>query len=93
MSVGILGALLAFLISDIVQLVLNAFFMISILFPAIVSAFFFKGTNKVGAMLSVVFGGITTIGFIPIYPTQAFLPGLVVAILTIVISSLIKKNR
>ncbi len=93
LSVGILGALLAFLISDIVQLVLNAFFMISILFPAILSALFFKGTNKVGGMLSIILGGITTICFIPIYPTQAFLPGLVVSILTIVISNFIKKNR
>lgn len=91
--IGGMGVIFALLIPSIVQLVLNAFFIIAVLFPALLCAILWKRATLLGASLSIALGGLTTIVFIPFMPTQAFLPGLVVSILALIVGSLFSKKQ
>lgn len=91
--IGIIGVAFSMAIPDIVQLVLNAFFMIAILFPSLLCVAIWKRATTVGATLSIILGGLVTIVLIPKMPTQAFLPGLAMSILALIIGSFLTKRQ
>jgi SSS family solute:Na+ symporter len=91
--IGIIGVAFSMTIPNIVQLVLNAFFIIAILFPSLLCVAIWKRATSLGATLSIILGGLTTIILIPKMPTQAFLPGLAVSIIALIIGSLLTKRQ
>lgn len=88
LSIGVVGLLLSILIPDLVQLMLNAFFVIAVLFPSLIGIAYWKRATLAGATSSIIGGGLVTLGFLPVIPRQAFLPGLVVTVLSFVVVSL-----
>ncbi len=88
LGVGCLGLLLALALPDVVQLVLNAFFMIAVLSPALVAGIFWRRTTHVAAAASIALGALTTLAFLPYIPRQAFVPGLLVASVALVVIAL-----
>jgi len=91
--IGLIGVAFSMAVPNIVQLVLNAFFIISILFPSLLCVAIWKRATSVGATLSIILGGLVTIVLIPKTPTQAFLPGLAVSILALIIGSFLTKRQ
>lgn len=91
--IGIIGVCFSMAIPNIVQLVLNAFFIIAILFPSLLCVAIWKRATNLGAILSIILGALCTIVLIPKMPTQAFLPGLVISILALIIGSLLTKRQ
>lgn len=90
--IGIIGLLLAILIPNLVQLMLNAFFVIAALFPALIGIVYWRRATLAGATSSIIAGGVVTVISLPIIPRQAFLPGLVVTTLTFIIVSMCTKH-
>lgn len=89
---GIIGAIYAVSIPDIVQLMLNAFFVIAVLSPTLIGVTIWKGATEKGATWGIVLGLITTIVFLFITPRQAFLPGMMISILSFIITSKFTKH-
>jgi Na+/proline symporter len=91
-GIGIAGLSFALSFPSIVQLVLNAFYMIAILFPALCGAVLWERATKTAANLSIACGGIITLVLIPIIPKQAFVPGAITAILLLVLVSYLTQH-
>jgi SSS family solute:Na+ symporter len=91
LAFGVLGVALSALMPNIVQLILSSFFIIAVILPALVSVPIWKRATPLGATLSIALGALTTITFLPSMPTQAFVPGMVVAILVLIVASLVVK--
>ncbi len=89
---GIVGALYAAAVPDIVQLILNAFFVIAVISPALLGIVIWKNATERAATWSIVLGALTTIIFLFIIPRQAFLPGLGISILAFVLISVFTKH-
>lgn len=91
--IGIIGIALSLLLPNVVQLILNGFFGISIIFPPLVYGLFSKkDLNPLSGILSLTLGFILTICFIPILSNQAFIPGLLGSVLGLIIGNLINKK-
>jgi len=90
---GIIGVILALLTPSIVQLILNSYFIIAIILPALICVPLWKRATSLGAVLSIGLGGLTTIVFLPFMPTQAFVPGMGVAVLAMIVGSLLSKSN
>jgi SSS family solute:Na+ symporter len=93
-----IGALLfALVIPDIVQSMVNAFSMLMILLPAVLSGMFAKKTDETAAFWSMVIGLITTLSFLFFIPKMAFVPGVLICLITFCIlrlrTKLQLKNR
>lgn len=93
LAFGILGVVLSALLPNIVQLILSSYFIIAVILPALICVPLWKRATPLAATLSIALGAITTIAFLPSMPTQAFVPGLLVAILALVITSLVAKPK
>jgi solute:Na+ symporter, SSS family len=74
--VGIAGALMAIASADLVQLMLNAYYMIIVVGPALVGVALWRRATAKGALAAIVLGALTTFAFLFISPKEAFLPGL-----------------
>jgi len=79
LGVGCVGLVLAILVPDVVQLVLNAFFTVAVLSPALAAGIFWPRATRLAATLSIAAGAVVTLAFLPVIPRQAFVPGLLVA--------------
>ena len=90
--IGMFGIALAFCIPDVVQLILNAFFILGMIAPILLGIKFWKRATGKGALVGLITGGATTIICIPIIPHQAFLPGLVLGTLAFVVVSLLTSH-
>lgn len=89
---GIVGAILAYGVPNIVQLMLNAFFMIAVLAPSLIGVFVWRRATRAGATASIVLGSIVTLVALPFAPQQAFVPGLVCAIVAFVAGSFLSRH-
>lgn len=89
---GIVGAALAFSIPSIVQQILNAFFLIAILVPPLIGAGFWKRSTEGAATSSLALGFITTIAYLFINPLEAYIPGIVVSVISFVTLTLLTKH-
>lgn len=88
---GIVGAAMAMAAPNLVQLLLNAFYMLLVLGPALVGTAWKKATAK-GAYASIFLGAASTITFLFISPREAFLPGLILSALSFGVVSLLTKH-
>jgi len=79
--IGILGALLALLVPSIVQQMLNAFFVLAVLSPAVIGLFWENATSW-AATVSIIVGVSATIMSIPFIPRQAYVPGIGLSFIT-----------
>lgn len=85
---GVVGLIFALTLPNIVQLTLNAFFILGVLFFPFVCGLFWSRATAFAATWSIGLGAVTTLAFLPFLPTQAFVPGAVVAIPTFFLASL-----
>ena len=92
-SLGLVGCVFAFAVPNIVQLILNAFFVVAILAPALLGLTLWRRATSVGALTSLLVGGLVTVAFLPIMPKQAFVPGLGLSILAFFIISKLTRHR
>jgi solute:Na+ symporter, SSS family len=89
---GIAGAATALIIPDLVQLLLNAFYMLLVVAPALVGVFAWRRATSRGAFWSITLGGLSTLAFMFVSPKEAFLPGLIVSSVAFVLLSLFSKH-
>jgi len=89
--VGILSAITAFLIPDIVDLLINAFSSLLLITPLFIGILWWRRPTAFSASLSLTLGLLTLLAFIFIDPTTAFLPAFVVSLLSFIIITLMKK--
>lgn len=85
--VGGIGLAFALLLPDIVQLSLNAFYLIGLLFPPLLGGVLWRRSSLRAANLSIIFGLIATVIALPFIPRQAFIAAAVLAIPTFIIAS------
>ena len=90
--VGLVGFLFAVGVPSIVQLILNAFFVVGMLTPALAGVTLWRRGTSAGAFASLLLGGLTTLAFLPIMPKQAFAPGLALSVLAFVIVSRLTRH-
>ncbi|MDO8140206.1 MAG: hypothetical protein Q6358_01790 [Candidatus Brocadiales bacterium] len=90
--IGIIGIAFSLILPNVVQLILNGFFGISVIFPPLVYSFVSKKKlNPFCGIISLTLGFILTAAFIPILSNQAFVPGLLGSILGLFIGNLVNK--
>lgn len=90
--VGAVGLGIALLSPHVVQLTLNAFYMLAVLFPALVGGFVWRRATKLAATLSIAAGAVFTLAFLPFMPTQAFIPGAIASVVSFVLVTLLTKH-
>jgi len=86
--VGIVGALMAISVPNLVQLLINAFYVLLVIGPALLGVRLWSRATAKGAVVSIISGAIAAGIFLFISPREAFLPGLLVSILSFIIVSL-----
>ncbi len=92
--IGFAGIAFSLLLPNVVQLIINAFFGISIIFPPLLYGFVTKRRlNPYSGVISLLVGFILIVVFIPILGNQAFIPGLLGSILGIVVGNVIDNSR
>ena len=92
--VALIGIIFSIALPNIVQLMINAFFGISILFPPLFYGIFSnRKLNSFAGIISLAIGFILVIIFLPILGNQAFVPGLIGSTLGIFIGKKIKKRE
>jgi len=84
---GLLGLLTAFLYPDILQLTLVGSFILVVLSPAMLGAFFWKRANSTAAFWSMLAGFVALLAFLPSMPKTAFIPSVLAAAAVFVILS------
>ena len=92
LAAGICGLFAALIIPNIVQLMLNAFYVLGTLFFSFIGGLFWHKSTARGATLSIALGGLTTIISLPLIPKVAFLPGLFVSLPVFVVASLLTSH-
>jgi Na+/proline symporter len=92
LAVGGIGLAFALLLPDIVQLSLNAFYLIGLLFPPLLGGVLWRRSTARAANLSIIIGMAATIVALPFIPRQAFIAAAVLAIPTFVIASKMTKH-
>lgn len=84
---GLLGLFTAFLYPDILQLALAGSFILVILLPSLLGAFFWKRANSTAAFWSILTGFVVLLAFLPSHPKTAFIPSVLSAFAAFVILS------
>ena len=72
----------ALIIPNIVQTMVNAFSVLMILLPAVLSGMFAKRKDEAAAFWSILTGLIATLVFLFLFPKMAFIPGVLVCFIT-----------
>lgn len=90
--IGVIGVCIGLLVPNIVQVLLNGFFMLAVLVPALVAAFCWRRATRIAATASVVAGAIVTAALLAVMPRQAFLPGTIVALAVLLGVSWLSKH-
>lgn len=90
--VGVAGALMALAAPGLVRLLLNAYYMIIVVGPALVGVGVWRKATAMGSITSVLLGAMTTIVFLFLFPQRAFLPGFFVSVLAFILVSLWTKH-
>ncbi|MEK6967389.1 MAG: sodium:solute symporter family protein, partial [Nanoarchaeota archaeon] len=90
---GLLGLLTAFLYPDILQLGLVGTFILVVLLPPLIGAFFWKRANSTAAFWSILVGFITLLILLPSMPKTAFIPSILLGIITFVALCYTTKTR
>ncbi|MFA6160804.1 MAG: sodium:solute symporter family protein [Patescibacteria group bacterium] len=89
---GILGLIVALLISNVVHLAIESISFYVVLTPAVIFGFYWKRANNKAAIWSVLIGLIGVFAFLFIDPVQAFIPGIVLSFLTFILVAFLTKN-
>jgi SSS family solute:Na+ symporter len=89
---GIIGALVAYIFQDIVQLTLLSAFTIGCLSFAVIAGLFWKRATSKGAIASIICGLATTYLLFPSMPKIAGIPGFFVGVVVLIVVSLLTKH-
>jgi SSS family solute:Na+ symporter len=89
---GALGLLAAWIVPSIVQLTLNAFYMLGMLFLPLIGGLFWRRATGRAATISMATGGVVTLIALPFSPKLAFLPGLLLSWPLFIVLSLITSH-
>ncbi len=89
---GLAGLAAAFLYPDILQLGLAANFILVVMLPALLGAFFWKRANSAAAVWSMVAGFVILLTFLPIAPKTAFIPSILASAAVFVALSYFRKH-
>ena len=89
---GVIAATLALVVPSIVQLLLNAFYMLLVLGPALIGVFHWKRANRSAATWSIAVGALCTTATLLVAPGIAFLPGVLFSAITFVIISYLRPH-
>ncbi|MFA4820300.1 MAG: sodium:solute symporter family protein [Candidatus Aenigmatarchaeota archaeon] len=90
---GLLGLLTAFLYSDILQLGLVGTFILVVLLPPLIGAFFWKRANSAAAFWSTLVGFVVLLIFLPSMPKTAFIPSILSGVIIFVALCYTTKTR
>jgi len=84
---GFLGLITAFIYPDILQLGLVGTFILLILLPPLLAAFFWKRVNSTAAFWGILVGFIMLLIFLPSMPRTAFIPSIISDVILFVVLS------
>lgn len=90
---GLLGLVTAFLYPDILQLGLVGTFILVVLLPPLIGAFFWKRANSAAAFWSTLIGFIVLLMFLPLMPRTAFIPSILSGVIIFVALCYTTKTR
>lgn len=91
LAFGLVALAIAYLIPDVVSLLLIGGFMILPVAPPLLAGLLWKNLSAKASFVSILVGFIVTIIFIPSMPQTAFIPGFLVSLIIFVGWSLIRK--
>ena len=89
---GIIALIVALIVFNIVHLTIEAVTFYVVLLPSIIFGFYWKRASTNAAFWSILLGFSATLIFIFIDPIQAFIPGLMVSLISFVAITLFKKH-
>jgi SSS family solute:Na+ symporter len=90
---GSLAVLIALTIFNVVHLAIDAVSFLAVLLPAVVFGFLWKNATEPAAFWSTVLGALTTAIFLPLWPVEAFIPGIGMSFLSFFIINTIVQSR
>jgi Na+/proline symporter len=91
--IGLCSVFVAFIIPNLVDLLVASFTALLILAPATFALLFSKKPNATAAFYSITFGFVIFIGLIAFIPKESFVAGIIVSILTYLIVNKLSKKR
>ena len=91
--IGLCSVVVAFIIPNLVDLLVASFTALLILAPTTFALLFSKRPNATAAFYSMTFGFIVFIGLISFIPKEAFVVGVIVSILTYFIVNKLSKRK
>lgn len=91
-TIGILALLVAYLVQNIIQLIIVSITVILIFSPALIGGFFWKRATAKAAFFSILIGFITVVMSIPFLEQTAFLPGVTLSAITFVLVPFLTKH-
>ncbi len=90
---GGVGLVIAFMVPDIVGLVVVSAQIAVIFAPALIGGLIWSRPNKAAGFWSILVGFITTVALLPFNASLAFLPGFVLGLIIFITLSLKSKER
>ncbi|MBI2580651.1 sodium:solute symporter family protein [Candidatus Woesearchaeota archaeon] len=91
-AAGIIALTLAYLLPDIIQLVIYGTTILLIFSPAMLGGFFWKRATAKAAVLSIAAGFTTTLALIPSLKEQAFVPATAISTIIFIAASYLTKH-
>lgn len=91
--IGLCSVVVAFIVPNLVDLLVASFTALLILAPAIFALLFSKNPNANAAFYSITFGFIAFLILMPFVPKEAFVAGILVSILTYSIANKLSKKN
>ncbi|MFA5127500.1 MAG: sodium:solute symporter family protein [Patescibacteria group bacterium] len=80
-TIAVLAVVFALAVPNIVQTMVNAFSMLMILLPSVLSGLFFKKKDESASFWSIVIGLAVTLLMFLVIPSMAFVPGVLAALI------------
>jgi len=90
---AVAAMLFALAIPDLVQIMVNAFSVLMILLPAVLSGMFAKRKDESAAFWSILIGLVTTLSLLFVIPKTAFVPGVLASLVTFGVMRLSSRLR
>jgi SSS family solute:Na+ symporter len=85
-GIGVLSMMAAYVVPDVINLVINAFSTILILLPVVLGIFFPWWRNEKAVIIGIIGGAIVSIAVFFVDPLMAFVPGTIISVVAYIIA-------
>jgi Na+/proline symporter len=85
-GIGVLCMIAAYLVPDVINLVINAFSTILILLPVVLGIFFPWWRNEKAVIIAIIAGAVVSAAVFLVDPLMAFVPGTITSIAAYIVA-------